>query len=263
MFCHYAFTRKTLAGNSWNDSGNTESTLLDLVNAGATRLRSSIKGQLVTALDGTSERLRCLFGKPIKAHHVTALIELLADAGVGHIVKLFNIGNFPTESKSDWDELRDCCLAANPRAHVRIAVQTTPFQPEPLTPMQWEAVRLFPNLKRMEQSPIARTGNVEVFHGRYVQGPMPQLSSALVARATPQTDAAFAALCMSSKLRAMGSEQGVRALLKSFDLSPVTREYEIGEQLPTWFLRSYTPTHKIERMAQRMRARPEYANSKG
>ena len=138
-FCGYSWHRVHVGGEFRNDFGGAhieqERAMLDLKRSGWADL-----GRLrVTALDGSSERIRRMVNKPIADADVEERMARLCE-GKGRSVKLFNVVGYPTETIEDWRDLEEVMARADARSEpkdtrVGFGLHNTPFRAFPLTPM--------------------------------------------------------------------------------------------------------------------------------
>lgn len=258
-FCHYTFARKHQVAEGQDEHAYVQTTLnksgnevtWEQVQTTAHKLR----GVVSCAWDGASERLRFIYGKRISAQDIIQGIE---HAGcfatkTGTILNVYNIGNFPGETKADWHELQQTLSTVRNRFLVTLMLRTTPFQPSLCTPMQWESVQLFPSLHvRAGYATIVRTPTFLAFHGSN-EGPFSHLCRIVAERATPATDMLFHALCFAPQLQHGSSTEKLARVQAHFDLSPYLRAYALDEPHPGWFLSGWASTDQLRTIAQKMR----------
>lgn len=252
-FCHYAFSRiytgeaggeylhvqlaDTTIGKTWR-----EETWWNLKNI--TEWIHLTK----TAIDGSSERLRFAFGKHISDDDIVTGIEHMGTLGQGKgvFMRVYNIGNLPTETKEDEDQLRAAFVRANPESPVTIVLQNTPFAPSPATPMQWAAASLYPSM-HAKKGPLCITEKVRVFNTHTSESSYSHFKNLVTTRATIDSDNLFHNLATNKKLSSMCALDAMRVLHKNYDIEQYTREYSLGEE-PTWFLDSFFSKSKMYRL---------------
>jgi hypothetical protein len=94
----------------------------------------------IVGLDGFSERLRRMAGKPITRDMLRGFFRGLATAKVApNHMKVYNIVGYPTETEADWFEFVEDLAAADEGwtkidPQWGIEVHSTPFRPMPATP---------------------------------------------------------------------------------------------------------------------------------
>jgi len=141
-YCGYTYHRK-YAGEGDFESGsglwashevNRERALLDM----RRNEFYDLSHLRITAIDGMSERLRCMVAKPIKREHLRQLFSQMATHDNPHQLKIYNIVGYPTETEEDWQEFVedlaavDATLAADKQWS--IVLHNTPFRAMPATP---------------------------------------------------------------------------------------------------------------------------------
>jgi hypothetical protein len=251
-FCHYSWARKYKgpAGDYVQTSVSASSPEITW-----DRLRGIDRkhGRIRTAIDGFSARLRRCYGKNITGHDVVEGIEKIGSFGGTSTVLAYNISNMPTESDSDKAELYATLAQAQPSGRVIVVLQSTPFRPSSLTPMQWEPVRLTPTMSDLSAQVIVDRPNLRAMHSFSNEGPWSHLVTVVAERAAPATDKLWEAICFAPKLQSNPAADKVRRASAHFDLSPYLREYDIDEPHPADFLNSFTPKSKLRAIARKMR----------
>ena len=139
LFCGYTWHRAHVGGvyrtDSLFNSTDNERAMLDLARTGF----ADMEHLRITAIDGSSERLRRMVNKPIPDSSVSELVRAMGRVKPRQ-VKVYNIVGMPTESREDWtafiDAIRDGdrdCGEKYPQASVLL--HNTPFRAMPCTPM--------------------------------------------------------------------------------------------------------------------------------
>jgi len=255
-FCHYSWARKYRgpAGDYIQTSVAASSPEITW-----DRLRGIDRkhGRIRSALDGFSQRLRACYGKRITRSDVIGGIEHVGSFGGTSTVLAYNISNMPTETDADKKELYATFAEAQPKGRVIVVLQSTPFRPSNLTPMQWEPVRLAPTMSDLSAQVIVDRPNLRAMHSFSNEGPWSHLVTVVAERATAATDACWEAICFAPKLQSNPAADKVRRLSAHFDLASYLRKYEIDEPHPADFLTSFTQKEKLRAVARRMRAEAE------
>ena len=148
LFCSYTWSRKQNfeGAFAWDAKGGTldmsqrECALLDY-ESGAVSV--DWKMLRTTAIDGWSEGLRFGVGKKIKNDTLIRFIrDMYHSDATPHMIRLFNIIGYPTETVEDWFELVDVFRKADQEEiitpngnHWHISIQNNHFLPYPATPM--------------------------------------------------------------------------------------------------------------------------------
>lgn len=251
-FCHYSWARK-YRGPAGDYVQTLQSKASQEVTWDGLRKISSKKGRIYTAIDGFSFRLRKAFGKPIRDDEIVDGIERAGSFGGITTVSAYNISNMPTESELDKESLYTAVGRSRPSGVVKLILQSTPFRPSTLTPMQWEPVRLFPTMSNVSPSVFVDRSDLRAVHSFTNEGPWSHLVTVVAERATPATDKLWEAICFAPKLQSNPAADKVRRLSAHFDLTPYLRQYDIDEPHPADFLTSFTPKDKLRAIARKMR----------
>ncbi|MGL4956494.1 MAG: hypothetical protein ACRC9X_04890 [Bacteroidales bacterium] len=150
-FCHYSHNRKYVGNgtyiNNGISTGSPEVMLKDICKL------EERQGRLTAALDGYSERLRYAYGKRISWDMVEEAMDTLASFKGNTYFKLYNICNFPTETKADEEEFvefwkRYTSETQKADGVVVVDVFNTAFRPSLNTPMERCGVMLYPEARR-------------------------------------------------------------------------------------------------------------------
>jgi len=170
--------------------------------------------RLLTAADGYSERLRFAFNKRITRDMIGAVGRHLAEVwtrtrGLTPEKRLrcmvYNIGNYPTETDADRDELPLDLVNAAPEGRVTYVIHTTPFRPSPITPSAYLPCNLFPSHRRDpgESKLLAKEGNTQVYVSATQESPLSQLMSVFIERATDpeESDKILGTMLFSKEFR--------------------------------------------------------------
>jgi len=259
-FCHYTYAREHKGSDASYSNGGVYSQSM-LTGGGSPEVTwpqlltwPKKAGRVRVAIDGTSERLRYLYGKRISNDDIVTGINQMGSYGPNATtLMVYNICNFPGETAADLQEFVDTVSRANPKYRVILVLQSTPFRPSLATPMQWEGVALHPDWSKRRAAVIIDRHNLRVVHSFTLETPWSHLRSVVAERATPDDDAAIHAICFSPKL---ASERADRALaLFSRNWSPVrwTAELDIDGPSPAPFLSGYLADDTLRKIAHKMR----------
>lgn len=268
MFCHYTWARKyqdnrvdskgSYVQESLTNGGTPELTWDGLFTYGKKA------GRVRVAIDGFSERLRWIYGKRILNSDIIDGVNSIGQYEGNTVLLVYNICNMPSETETDIKELYNTLGKANPKGRVVFVLHSTPFRPSLATPMQWEAVNLWPEWVDRRAEVIDDRPNFRATHSFTLESSWSHLLSVIVERATPESSEMFNKIVFSptftgSKYRAA---QKVRILQNHYDLSQYLKQYDFGEKLPGWFLSSYTSPEKIMRIACSLREQANDADFK-
>jgi hypothetical protein len=260
MFCHFTFARRHLKSHDKTFQGSWAWASKEVV---FNRLLtdSPLKGRTRTALDGLSERLRFAFNKPYSDATILRTLKEVSLRWLGDAawLKVYLIGSFPTESADDLASFEDTIRRVEaPGKAVYLTFHATPFRPSPLTPSAYLPATLATNWNAKSEPgrrDIIRTEKVRANWSMTMEGPFSHLQSLVVERATPDSDPLINTLVFSAKLQQLRGPHKIEALERRFDLGQYLREYHTSEQLPTWYLTSYTPPELVKKMARNLKAR--------
>jgi len=259
-FCHYTFARKHAGtDDSYASGGVYKQTTLT---GGGTpevtwpQLLTWPKkaGRIRVAIDGTSERLRYLYGKRISNDDIVAGINQVGRFGPNASTLLvYNICNFPGETAQDLQEFEDTVKRANPKHRIIFVLQSTPFRPSIATPMQWEAVNILPDWSKRRASVIVEKPNLRVVHSFTLETPWSHLRSVIAERATEDDDKAFHAICFSPKLNSERADRALAIFRKNWPIDKWVSERAIDGPGPVPFLSGYIPDATLRKIAHKMR----------
>lgn len=260
-FCHYTFARKHQVAPGKDQHAYVQTTLgtdtREVTWEQVMTAPAKLAGTTSCAWDGTSERLRFLYGKRISKADVVAGLTHIGSfpTAVKTLLNVYNIGHFPGETEADWAEMRETVALARPRFPVIMKLLTTPFQPSLATPMQWEPVHLEPStVRQLAGKTILKTPTLFAFYDRHAEGPWSHCLRVIAERATAATDALFHAVCFAPGLRKGTDVQKLQRARTHFDLSPYLRAYALDEPHPGWFLSGWASLAQLQTIAQKMRA---------
>lgn len=250
LFCHFAWSRKALG-----DTAHYNQTLLStsspevLINDIPSAITKK-EGKVLTAIDGPSERLRFVLSKKIKNDSIVKAINHIGSFGPSKVmIKCYNVGGFPSEEKSDLEELIATLNQCNPKFGIVFILHTTPLRPSLVTPIQYAKINigsdLYPPASRKGANRIlADVNGLVARQGQFIESELSQLKTVLVLRATTDSDKLFKVLCLSKKLKTVTSARAIRLIQNNFDLSQYTRGYNL-ENHPVQFLESFTPNKTL------------------
>lgn len=234
-FCHYTWNRKNVRhgdpGKYLNDgisTGSKEVMLMDVIDY------EEKLGRVTAGLDGYSERLRFLYGKPITWEIMEGALDHMASFKGNSYMKIYNITNFPCETEDDEKEFLNFCnqytsSTSKKDGILSVEVFNTAFRPSINTPMERMPVRLFPEARR-ENLQIASGSGIIFKYTHLIQGAWMHLADVIAIRYNVtrdkqvidfiSTNIAFNKLSNSNKLDQFN---------KLFDISPFIREYAFDE----------------------------------
>lgn len=255
-FCHYSFARKWIPQKGefegaliWG--GYQQETFHDVIKHADTHL-----GQLSTAIDGFSERLRFATNKRISNAEIKETIEWISNnwgpAKMG--LNLYCIGNYPTETEDDRSELaeifRSCKMG---RTAISVMMKVFPLIPAALTPSAYLPVNLDIDWNQRRGQVYVDAPKLRVKLSPFLKSRYSHLVEVILERATVDSQRLIETICFSAKLKRLNSGEKLVALQKTFDLTPYLREYSVDEPLPEWYFEGYMPRETIKIMAQKFK----------
>lgn len=263
LFCGYTWHRKFVSPNAYykmEDSlfGNIadkERAMLDLHEDPGGIDFAHLR---TTAIDGMSERLRCMVGKRItRAIMLEFLGAMLRYEGKPHQLKIYNIIGYPTETEDDWREFLETLREADMTAPVRekqwsIVLHSTPFRPMPATPLACA-----PMSYRNYRGEVGRIlgkglrGNL-IYQGRSLWSvesmgtdSLPAvILSAICHRGTEADTDSIIRIARAKKFWAASSAVRQATLERYFDVDTLFGPFTAGT-LPNRYLRSYAAVEKM------------------
>lgn len=211
-----------------------------------------------TAIDGMSERLRRMVGKPITREIMLEFLRgMITYQGAPHQLKFYNIVGYPTETESDWMEFVDTLAEADGDAPQRekqwsIVLHSTPFRPMPATPLACA-----PMSYRNYRGQIGKAlgpqlkGNL-IYQGRSLwavesmgtESLSTVFLSAIAHRGAESDTENIIRLCRTRKFWSAPNPVRLATLEKYFDASRLFSAFT-ADTLPSRYLRTYA---KVEKM---------------
>lgn len=246
-FCSFSHTRNWVAGEcktfEWLLKNRTQEVLIKDVPDKITEKQGWVK----SAIDGYSERLRFKYGKKFATwgNIENALDHMCSFKGTSKL-QLYNIHNFPTETKEDvleffnfFDNYVEC--TSKPDGKLIVEIHNTPFRPTIGTPMERCEANLFPPAKpqvgflegqynnylpvKPNSLTIASNNNICVKFSVYIENPFKHLKGLISIRYTDVNIIDYLSEMKTSGKKALGKT------LNKFDITPYIREYKKDEEL--------------------------------
>lgn len=254
-FCHYTWNRRNVRdgdpGKYLNDgisTGSKEVMLMDVIDY------EEKLGRVTAGLDGYSERLRFLFGKPITWQIMEGALDHMASFKGNSYMKIYNIVNFPTETEADEKEFTDFCKeytasTSKKDGVLSVEVFNTAFRPSINTPMERMPVRLFPEARR-ENLQIASGSGIVIKYTHLIQGAWMHLADVIAIRYNVERDVDLIDFISCDKeFNKRNNQQKLDYFNAKFDVTNFIRSYSAEEP----FISDLVQTEKrdqIKRSAQ-------------
>lgn len=255
-FCHYTWARKHQGGDSaygeYVQTTRTGGVIPELTWDGLVTYPRKA-GRVRVAIDGFSERLRLLYGKPILNDDIVVGVNRIGRFAGTTTLLVYNISNMPTETDDDRSSLYATLAHCGPRNRVIFVLHSTPFRPSIATPMQWEPATLHPDWSRKQSSVIIDRDNLRAVHSFTLETSYSHALSVIAERATEETDDLFHAACFATKLNNGRHDERLRRLRSRFDIAPYLSQLKIDAPHPAWFVSGYTNNGVLRKVAHKMR----------
>lgn len=257
LFCGYTWQRKFISEHDFyamSDSlfggiKDKERALLDMAKnfnqVDFSHLRT-------TAMDGMSERIRRLVGKPITRKTLLDFFAaMLKSSAKPHQIKLYNIIGFPTETYEDWEEFLDVLRDTDQISHEAssqwsIVLHSTPFRAMPATPLACAPMsknnyrgKLGNYLGRdLKGNLIFQGKNVWCVESMGTDSLSSVMLSAIAHRGEERDIENITRLCSTPKFWSAPSTIKEATLEKYFDMDKMFGAYT-ADNLPSRYLRTY------------------------
>ena len=234
-FCHYTWNRKNVRhgdpGKYLNDgisTGSKEVMLMDVIDY-AEKL-----GRVTAGLDGYSERLRFLYGKPITWDIMEGALDHMASFKGNSYMKIYNITNFPTESPEDEREFLNFCndytgSTSKKDGILSVEVFNTAFRPSINTPMERMPVSLFPEARR-DNLQIASGSGIVIKYTHLIQGAWMHLADVIAIRYNvAKHKHIIAFIACDEAFNKKSNAAKLEWFINHHDIVPFIRQYEWDE----------------------------------
>ena len=218
-FCEYSWKHKWTKKDDGYHSGllNRE-TLLQDVNWAEYHNKD-----LVTAIDGATERTRHIINKPIKNSEITEKMLEIYDAPRDYVsLKLYCLLGYPFEDRFEPEEAVESIIKARKtgNAHRCNVLMVSPhFMPMPFTPMECEPVNWHnfrEDIKRYDWEKFGK-GNINVFwNWSLASSPLSAAEATILNRADVQHAGKIKTILCSSKYKGLNATQKRLTLEKHF-----------------------------------------------
>ena len=234
-FCHYTWNRKNVRqgdpGKYINDgisTGSKEVMLMDVIDY------EEKLGRVTAGLDGYSERLRFLYGKPITWDIMEGALDHMASFKGNSYMKIYNITNFPSETPDDEAEFINFCKeytasTSKKDGILSVEVFNTAFRPSINTPMERMPVSLFPEARR-DNLQIASGSGIIFKYTHLIQGAWMHLADVIAIRYNNSTDKAIIDFIATDiEFNKLSNVNKLNYFINNYDIGNFTREYTWDE----------------------------------
>lgn len=131
---------------------------------------------------------------------------------------------------------------------------TSPLRPSPCTPVAYAHIQPTTHLRLPKGVPIIPENDGLLWYdSRYEESDYSRFEMILVERFTHEHDRLLHFVATNKKFNSLPSSEKMFDIMTHFDTTNIFREYDVNEQLPTWFLEGYTPQDKIRKMRIQMK----------
>lgn len=264
LFCSYTWSRKQNFSGAfvWDGGGKTdmsqrECALLDYISG---EYKINWKMLRTTAIDGSSQRLRYGVGKKINDETIISFLKDASESeALPHVIRIFNIVGYPTESVDDYEALVEvfrkadekCSRTANGNKWI-YGLQNNHFIPYPATPMACAPflckdlrnsmlTALNPGLPKRR---LYSGKYLDLVEGQLEEGISTVLLNLIVARSGKKDWEAIEKVSASKKFWNSSDLIKLATLDKYFDLDSLCKAFT-PETLPSRYLRTYAKVEKL------------------
>ena len=202
-----------------------------------------------------------MVNKPITREMLRGFFRGLAAAKVApNHMKIYNIVGYPTETEADWFEFLEDLAAADEGwtkidPQWGIEVHSMPFRPMPATPgacwpmspinYRGRIVKVLSQGKHREYKGIYRGNRFWAAESRGTESLPTVILDALVLRGVEDDSETIARLASSTKFRNASMAHKTAILERHVDIARRFAGYT-WDTLPTRYLESYIPNHKLQ-----------------
>ena len=217
-FCEYSWKHKWTRKDSGYHSGlmNRETLLQDV------DWSSYHNKDLVTAIDGATERTRYIINKPITNEEITRKMLEIYDAPRDYVsLKLYCLLGYPFETRFEPEEAVESIIAARKQSDKRcnVLMVSPHFMPMPFTPMECEPINWINFREEIRKYDWERfgKGNINVFwNWSLASSPISAAEATVLNRADVQDEPAVYGILCSSKYKSLDATRKRMVLEKHF-----------------------------------------------
>ena len=206
FFCEYSWKHKYISDSKQYNSGlGSREVLLQDIDFSKYK-----NNDLVTAIDGATERTRLIINKPIKNSDITDMCNKIYEGNVKNYVslKLYCLLGYPFEDKFCPEEVLEAVIRSrkNSNKRLNIVVVSPHFMPMPFTPMEneplnWNDFR--DEIEKYDFNSIPR-GNINLFWpSRLASSPLSAAEATVLNRGSINDIGAVKSVLCSSKYKGL------------------------------------------------------------
>jgi hypothetical protein len=255
FFCHFTWARKHINTGKYNHSAKNGSQELDMFNIDQYNPNVA---KLTIGLDGIDEELRYFANKRISnVFFENFLIDISHKTqitGKALFLQLYNITGYEIENDLHYYNFKAILEKVKSKLKKRIILilHSTPLHPSPCTPLAYSKVDLNSKINTYKGLIVPEHEKLYPVFSQFQESGYALFESLVVERGTEFTQDIFNDVVFNPKLKSLKSKDKLKAIQYKHDVNSLIREYSIEEELPTWFLESYTPNEKIKKLRTQM-----------
>lgn len=218
-YCQYTHIRRQIHDNTIYNPGSKIASIESEWSA----LNATRAGRYTTAWDGWSDSTRKMVCKPVTDEAIVAKLIDLGNRDISGAlnIKVFQIVGYPWETeKSVVDDMEKCkgifrAVNDNIKNKIVLSFLNTPFGPEPITPMQYDAANIETSWRVVVRPDEYYVGKKVMAHiVPFITGSFTLLKRVFIHRAEVEDLDLFKNIAFSSKLRRMPDTDKIKWLLK-------------------------------------------------
>lgn len=259
-YCHYSFSRE-MTGNPYTES--YDGAAYQELDYFKIEKYNPNNPYIITAIDGCTEKIRDIYNRKLPDERIRDFLIKASEITKckGLIIQVYTILGMEGENENSWQYMIDNMSKVDKylKKHILIKIKMTPFRPSPLTPSQYSPSDIDYIQKHTYKSEsngwinYYKSDALNIVSIAKIEKPFKLISDLAVIRGTEKTQPIFNLITKSKKFHSLKSDEKTRLLKNRYDLTDLIREYDINEQLPTWFLEGYISQDKIKKMRTQMK----------
>jgi hypothetical protein len=259
FFCHYTFARKYVKikkGYTLQQSSKASIEIECLKKELYTNLKI---GEVYSAIDGYSERLRFAYNKKIENYKYEEFIRYITDTTKCKAIRMrwYNIIGYETETENDYLEfVENISKINNLKKYCTLIIHSTPFNPSTLTPGAFAPINLKYNYNKYKVGKgikhginvIYENNSIKVLHDFFQEDASSLLEHTIPIRTTFDNLDIFKRLALDKKYDKLTTNKKIDYMFNVNGFNDIIREYDISEYIPTEYVKGYVPYDKIRAM---------------